>query len=135
MTCGSWTGAARHRPGRPGYHWTSATRRVCAARSRVRPLCTISPPSSRGPAGWGVRSVVRAALATGVPRLVHCSSIHAFDIEARAGEPVDEEGPRSRRADLPAYDRSKAAGEVEVQRAVDSGLNAVIVNPTGVIGP
>ena len=83
----------------------------------------------------GVRSVVGAALATGVPRLVHCSSIHAFDLATCAGRTVDEESPRSRRRELPAYDRSKAAGEVEVQRAVDRGLDAVIVNPTGVIGP
>jgi dihydroflavonol-4-reductase len=83
----------------------------------------------------GVRSVVNAALATGVPRLVHCSSIHAFDLAACAGRPIDEESPLSRRRELPVYDRSKAAGEVEVQRAVDRGLDAVIVNPTGVIGP
>jgi len=83
----------------------------------------------------GVRSVVRAALATGVPKVVHCSSIHAYDLAACAGTPIDEESPRSLRRELPAYDRSKAAGEVEVQRAVDRGLSAVIVNPTGVIGP
>jgi dihydroflavonol-4-reductase len=83
----------------------------------------------------GVTSVVRASLATGVPRLVHCSSVHAFDLAACAGMPVDEDSPRSRRPGLAAYDRSKAAGEVEIQRAVDRGLDAVIVNPTGVIGP
>ena len=83
----------------------------------------------------GVRSVVRAALATGVPKLVHCSSIHAYDLAACTGTQIDEESARSLRRELPAYDRSKAAGEVEVQRAVDRGLHAVIVNPTGVIGP
>src|SRR5579859_6761664 len=36
---------------------------------------------------------------------------------------------------LPAYDRSKAAGEAEVYRAVEKGLNAAVVNPTGIIGP
>jgi dihydroflavonol-4-reductase len=33
------------------------------------------------------------------------------------------------------YDRSKAAASLEVQKAVNSGLDAVIVCPTGVIGP
>jgi dihydroflavonol-4-reductase len=35
----------------------------------------------------------------------------------------------------PPYDRSKAAGQQEVRKAVAEGLNAVIVNPTGVFGP
>lgn len=84
----------------------------------------------------GGRQVGRACRAGhGCAKLVHCSSIHAFDLTASAGRPVDEESPRSRRGQLPAYDRSEAAGEVEVRRAVDRGLNAVIVNPTGVIGP
>jgi len=83
----------------------------------------------------GVRSAVRAALATGVPRFVHCSSIHAFDLAACAGAIIDEGSPRSRACELPAYDRSKAAGEDEVRRSIDRGLGAVIVNPTGVVGP
>ena len=33
------------------------------------------------------------------------------------------------------YDRSKAAGEVEIRRGTDRGLDAVILNPTSVIGP
>jgi dihydroflavonol-4-reductase len=35
----------------------------------------------------------------------------------------------------PAYDRSKAAGEAEVRAGIAHGLDAVIVNPTGVMGP
>ena len=34
-----------------------------------------------------------------------------------------------------AYDRSKALGQLEILKGVDKGLDAVIVNPTGVIGP
>jgi len=37
--------------------------------------------------------------------------------------------------DAPAYDRSKALGQQEVLAAVSRGLDAVIVNPTAVIGP
>jgi dihydroflavonol-4-reductase len=35
----------------------------------------------------------------------------------------------------PSYDRSKAAGEKEVRKGIERGLDAVIINPTGVIGP
>ena len=82
----------------------------------------------------GTRNVVEAALECGVRRLVHVSSIHAYDQHPR-DEVLDESrrpayGPR----DAP-YDRSKAAGEIEVRRGIDRGLDAVILNPTSVIGP
>jgi len=83
----------------------------------------------------GVATMARAALAQRVRRVVHCSSVHAFDLGALAGAPADETAPRAVRPDLPAYDRSKAAGEVELRRAVQDGLDAVVVNPTGIIGP
>jgi dihydroflavonol-4-reductase len=83
----------------------------------------------------GVRATSRAALAARVRRFVHCSSVHAFDLAASAGQPVQEGSARAERADLPAYDRSKAAGEVELGRTASSGLDTVTVNPTGVIGP
>ncbi len=82
----------------------------------------------------GTRTVAEAALAAGVYRLVHCSSVHAFDLESRSGTVIDESAPRATRPSLPAYDRSKAAGEVELRRAVERGLNAVVINPTGVLG-
>jgi dihydroflavonol-4-reductase len=81
----------------------------------------------------GVRHVAEAALAAGVRRLVHCSSVHAFDAAAIRG-PVRESGLRATDPRLPAYDRSKAAGEGELRRIVDRGLDAVILNPTGMIG-
>ncbi len=82
----------------------------------------------------GTRNVVEAALECGVRRLVHVSSIHAYD-----QQPLDQVLDESRGpADGPhqgPYDRSKAAGEVEVRRGIDRGLDAVILNPTSVIGP
>jgi dihydroflavonol-4-reductase len=81
----------------------------------------------------GVRTVAHAALSAGVRRLVHCSSIHAFDLAG--GGVIDESYPRATGRRVPAYDRSKAAGEVELRRVVERGLDAVVVNPTGVIGP
>jgi len=82
----------------------------------------------------GVRNVAEMALSAGVRRLVHCSSVHAYDLEA--GEhPVTETSPRATAAGLPVYDRSKAAGEAALMEVIDRGLDAVIVNPSGVIGP
>ena len=82
----------------------------------------------------GTRNVVEAALECGVRRLVHFSSIQAYN-----QYPLDEVLDESRdSADGPrhdVYDRSKAAGEMEVRRGIDRGLDAVILNPTGVIGP
>jgi dihydroflavonol-4-reductase len=82
----------------------------------------------------GTENVTMAALGAQVRRLVHASSIHAFDLRPR-GQPVDETRPRSDAPGHPPYDRSKAAGERAVRHACGRGLDAVIVNPTGVLGP
>lgn len=82
----------------------------------------------------GVRHVAEAALEAGVRRVVHCSSLHAYDVGAIRG-PIREDGLRATDAGLPAYDRSKAAGEDELRRVIDRGLDAVIVNPSGIFGP
>jgi len=82
----------------------------------------------------GVHNAVEAALAEGVNRFVHCSSIHAFDpLPSRRA--VDERRARPLNGGRAAYDRSKAAGEVELRKAARRGLDAVTINPTGVIGP
>jgi dihydroflavonol-4-reductase len=82
----------------------------------------------------GVSTVAEAALRCGLRRMVHCSSVHAFDIELSGGS-LDEASPRAVRPRLPVYDRSKAAGEERLREWIDRGLDAVIVNPTGLIGP
>ena len=82
----------------------------------------------------GVRNVAEASLKNGVQRMVHCSSVHAFDLET-GGKSVIEESARATAPQLPAYDRSKAAGESALRDVMDRGLDAVIVNPTGIIGP
>ena len=82
----------------------------------------------------GVRNVAEAALGAGVRRLVHCSSVHAYDLEA-GGPEITETSPRATVPGRPVYDRSKAAGEAAMLEVIDRGLDAVIVNPTGVIGP
>jgi dihydroflavonol-4-reductase len=86
----------------------------------------------------GVRAVAEAAREAGVRRLVHCSSVHAFDAGAGGGARdgrVAEDSPRADDSRLPAYDRSKAAGEAALRAVVARGLDAVVVNPTGILGP
>ncbi len=81
----------------------------------------------------GVRNVVEACLRTGVRRLVHFSSIHAIkDTPERV---IDETCDLVDSPQAPAYDRSKAAGEREVFKGLDRGLDAITISPTGVIGP
>ncbi|MCS3778905.1 NAD-dependent epimerase/dehydratase family protein [Tsukamurella ocularis] len=81
----------------------------------------------------GVRVVARAALDAGVRKMVHLSSIHAFDQDLV--DVIDETAPRSERPEIPVYDRSKWAGEQELRKVIDDGLDATICNPTGVWGP
>ncbi|HUI93028.1 MAG TPA: NAD-dependent epimerase/dehydratase family protein [Chitinivibrionales bacterium] len=82
----------------------------------------------------GVANVVEACLKNNVRRLVHFSSIHAFDPYPH-GEPLNETRRKVSSPHAPPYDRSKAAGEQEVRRGIAQGLDAVILNPTGIIGP
>lgn len=82
----------------------------------------------------GPAAAASAALDAGVGRFVHCSSVHAFDLSLALPR-LDELSPRSVAPERPVYDRSKAAGEVEVRKVIDRGLDATIVNPTGIIGP
>ncbi|QHS09942.1 NAD-dependent epimerase/dehydratase family protein [Sinimarinibacterium sp. NLF-5-8] len=91
------------------------------------------------PVAWklnveGVRTVAEAALAAGVRRMVHCSSIHAYDQYVCNGH-LDASSARTVDASRPVYDRSKYAGEQALREVIAKGLDAVICNPTGVYGP
>ncbi len=82
----------------------------------------------------GPRHVVEACLAHGVRRLIHFSSIHAHEQEP-LDSPVDEARAYAHKAGTPPYDLSKAAGERVVLDGIERGLDAVILNPTGILGP
>ncbi len=82
----------------------------------------------------GARNVVEAALGCGVRRLVHVSSIRAYN-QFPLDEVLDETRGRVGGLPRPAYDRSKALGEDAIRHGMERGLDAVIVNPTGVLGP
>ena len=82
----------------------------------------------------GVGNVIRACRIAGVRRLVHVSSFHAMR-QHPLDTPLDESRPLLKNGATPPYDRSKAEGETLVLNAVGNGLDAVIVSPTGMLGP
>lgn len=82
----------------------------------------------------GPANVVAACLDCRVRRLVHFSSIHALQQEP-LHDPIDESRPYVCAADCAPYDLSKAAGEQEVLKGMERGLDAVIIRPTAITGP
>lgn len=82
----------------------------------------------------GPKRVAEACLKHRIRRMVHVSSIHAFR-QHPLDEPIDESRERVSGPKELAYDRSKADGEAAVREAVKRGLDAVVVNPTGIVGP
>jgi dihydroflavonol-4-reductase len=82
----------------------------------------------------GTQNVIEACRRSGVKRLVHFSSIHAL-CQQPYDETLDESRAFISKFKCPPYDRSKAKGEQMVKEAVNSGLDAIIINPTGILGP
>jgi dihydroflavonol-4-reductase len=82
----------------------------------------------------GTRNVLTAAQQAGVNRFVHTSSIHALH-RAPHGCIIDESLSFDSHNPYGEYDSSKAEASLNVLRAASEGLDAVIVCPTGVIGP
>ena len=82
----------------------------------------------------GVHNLAQAALQSNVRRVVYVSSIHAFKTLPQ-GTVVDETAPLALAAPPEVYNRTKAEGTVRMLDAVAQGLDAVIVCPTGIIGP
>jgi len=81
----------------------------------------------------GTKNVLRASKNAGVTRLVYTSSIHALSRDWKGK--IDESVPFDPDNPVGGYDRTKAAASLSVLDAVKEGLDAVIVCPTGVIGP
>ncbi len=81
----------------------------------------------------GTRNVIQAVRQSGVKRLVHFSSIHAL-VHDSLNEVLDETRPLALNDHI-LYNRSKALAEQTVLEAVAGGLDAIIINPTSVMGP
>jgi dihydroflavonol-4-reductase len=82
----------------------------------------------------GVKNMIAACLSADVKRVVHVSSIHAHKQEPLYQE-LNETRALVDQSCTTIYDNSKAQGELIVRQAIQNGLNAIIINPTGIIGP
>ncbi len=82
----------------------------------------------------GTRNVVDACLRSGVKRLIHFSSTHSRQPEP-FDQVLDEDRPLVTDPNLPPYDRSKALGELEIQKGIERGLDAIIILPSAIVGP
>ncbi|MFT3949764.1 MAG: NAD-dependent epimerase/dehydratase family protein [Agriterribacter sp.] len=81
----------------------------------------------------GTANVVNAALAGGVQKLMHVSSVSALGRNT-TGAPISEDDKWDEEKNKSAYGKSKYFAELEVWRGVSEGLNAVIVNPSTILG-
>jgi len=81
----------------------------------------------------GTANVVNIALEKNVRRFVHISSIAALGRKADGGH-VDEEKKWEESKVNTHYAKSKFKSELEVWRGISEGLNAVILNPSTILG-
>lgn len=90
----------------------------------------------------GTQAILEEAQNAGVKRFIHTSSVAALGIPRKAVEQLhpndapwmDENHTWNYRPDYWPYAYSKYLAELEVQKAVFDGLDAVIVSPSYVIG-
>jgi len=81
----------------------------------------------------GTANVVNACLGNGIKKLCYVSSISALG-HAEKGEMIDENAKWKTSRINSGYSVSKYGSEREVWRGIEEGLNAVIVNPSVIIG-
>jgi len=82
----------------------------------------------------GTRNVLAACREAGVGRLVYTSSVHAF-VRPPKGVCLTKAADIDPDRAYGAYDRTKAEATLLVRQAVAEGLDAVVLHPTGIIGP
>ncbi len=82
----------------------------------------------------GTRNIIAACRRRHVRKLVYTSSIHALR-HIPEGNVIDECVGFDTANHMGDYDRTKAEASLAVLQAAKEGLDAVIVCPTGVIGP
>ncbi len=81
----------------------------------------------------GTANVVNMALDAGVKKMVHVSSVAALPITHDTDIRTETMGWVAQK-DKSIYGHSKFLGEMEVWRAMAEGLNAVIINPSVILG-
>ena len=81
----------------------------------------------------GTANIVNAALNAGILKMIHVSSVAALG-QIKAGGTVDENMLWTAQANASIYGESKYLSELEVWRGIGEGLDAVIINPTVILG-
>lgn len=81
----------------------------------------------------GTANMVNIALEHQVDKFVHVSSVAAIG-RIRKGDQIDETTEWTEESNNSHYGKTKYLSELEVWRAIGEGLNAVIVNPSVIIG-
>ncbi len=81
----------------------------------------------------GTANVVNACIDAGVQKLVHVSSVSALG-RIRNGEIINEQMNWTEETSNSIYGKSKYLGELEVWRGIGEGLQALIVNPSIILG-
>lgn len=82
----------------------------------------------------GTRNIIALCRRYGVDKLVYVSSVHAIP-EKPQGQVMTEVGSFDRDAVVGLYAQTKAEASQLVLDAAQAGLDAVVVQPSGIIGP
>lgn len=82
----------------------------------------------------GTENIVNGCLENGIEKLCYVSSASAIG-QGENGELLNEDIYWTRKGKESIYATSKYQAEMEVWRGINEGLNAVIVNPSIIIGP
>lgn len=82
----------------------------------------------------GTENIVNLCLDFGVKRLVYVSTVHAIP-EKKYGETMCEISKFDPSEVVGSYAKTKSEASAYVLKAVESGLDAVIVHPSGIVGP
>jgi nucleoside-diphosphate-sugar epimerase len=83
----------------------------------------------------GTRNLVNACIERKIRKFCMVSSIAALGTPEEGEEMVKETTPWSPEDKRSGYSLSKFQSELEVWRGIEEGLNAVIVNPSIILGP
>ncbi|CAN5255379.1 SDR family oxidoreductase [soil metagenome] len=81
----------------------------------------------------GTANVVNVALSKGVKKLLYVSSITALG-KSKDNSPIDETGDWEASPMESEYGHTKYLGELEIWRGIAEGLDAVIINPSTILG-
>jgi len=82
----------------------------------------------------GTANLVNAAIENGVTKICHVSSIAALGRLGK-GKPVTEETNWIPTKKISGYSESKFFSEAEIWRGIEEGLDAIIINPSIILGP